>query len=93
MKIRILEPFETGRGRILKGTIIDVTPKVAQRWVSEGDAELVETQGGQTESRRPHKPEIAGSTPAPATKRKVKNHRGKKVETASLEGGEVRDGT
>ncbi len=85
MKIKIIKPFETGKGRIVKGTILDVGPKVAERWVDQGDAEpVIETQVKQTES----KPE----TPAPAIKRKTKNHRGKKVETASLNGGEVNDG-
>lgn len=39
MKIRIIKPFLTPKGHLLKGSIIEVTPKVAERWVESGDAE------------------------------------------------------
>ena len=41
MKIRILRPFETSKGRLVKGQVLDVTPAVAERWVDLGDAEMV----------------------------------------------------
>ncbi|AGG07974.1 hypothetical protein B1778_04305 [Dehalococcoides mccartyi] len=41
MKIRILKPFETTKGRLIKGNVIDITPAVAQRWITQGDAEPI----------------------------------------------------
>lgn len=41
MKIRILKPFETTNGRLIKGNVIDITPAVAQRWIAQGDAEPI----------------------------------------------------
>jgi len=38
MKIKILKPFETTKGQLVKGDILDITPSVAERWVSQGDA-------------------------------------------------------
>lgn len=104
MKIKIIKPFETGKGRIVKGTILDVGPKVAERWVDQGDAEpVIEAEGGIVADpalaivgrREPSLPGQTGNKPEssiPATKRKTKNHKGKKVETASLNGGEINDG-
>jgi len=41
MKIKILKPFETTKGQLVKGDILDITPSVAERWVAQGDAEYV----------------------------------------------------
>ncbi len=39
MKIRITKSFLTPKGHLSKGSIIEVTPKVAERWVENGEAE------------------------------------------------------
>lgn len=41
MKIRILKPFETNKGQLAKGDILDITPSVAECWDEKGEAEFV----------------------------------------------------
>ena len=36
MKIRIIKDFDTVQGKLKIGQIIDVKPKVADKWVADG---------------------------------------------------------
>lgn len=74
MKIRIAKSFLTPKGHLLKGSIIEVTPTVAERWVENGEAEYY------TENKLNASPENQMITPAetqmvkkPRKRRKVKH--------------------
>jgi hypothetical protein len=36
MKVRVLKEFETAKGKLVKGQIIDVKPDVYRQWQKEG---------------------------------------------------------
>lgn len=39
MKVKITKSFETVKGKLKAGQVIDVKPKVANRWIADGVAE------------------------------------------------------
>ncbi len=45
MKIRIIKQFETARGELKVGQILDVKPSVADKWVEEGKAIYLKIMG------------------------------------------------
>ena len=57
MRIRMLRAIQTAKGKIEVGTILDITPKVAMRWITEGDAAHV----GKTEASENKVIRLSGS--------------------------------
>lgn len=77
MKIQMKVLVSSGTQTYQKGAIVELPAYKGEELILKGYATLVVdkvdvSRGGQAESRGPHKAEIVGSTPTPATKIKSK---------------------
>ena len=77
MRIRILQNISSPPHNYRAGSVVRLPKNIAEQWIKQGKAMLDKTidggmerksQGGAEVARRPHAPEVVGSTPAPATK-------------------------